>query len=167
MFSVDEIIAIIMTVIFVASFLSIFFFTYVSKIEEQVVKNQVSFIVNDLLKPLKMISKESLNYASLLANNIPTPNLSAEDDEVEKHNHEVYMNTMKLIAISFIVGMIILFYISKKYKLNFWQIVKKNTIIILFVALTEYLFLNCFAKNYMSADPNIVKRTIITKLLQI
>jgi len=168
-FTVEEISAITMAIIFVASFLVIFFFTYAAKIEEQVVKNQVNFIIQDFIKPFKIFTStpQTTDTMKLFLNSISLPNMDEEDKKVAEHNKEVLMGSLKIIGSSFIVVMIILYYMSKHFNFSFGKILKENLIIICFVGLTEFMFLTYLGSKYISADPNFVKKTLINKLMQI
>ena len=53
MFTSEEIASIMMSVLFVGTFLGVFFFTYASKVENQVVIDQVNYIVSDLTQQLQ------------------------------------------------------------------------------------------------------------------
>jgi hypothetical protein len=61
-----------------------------------------------------------------------------------------------------IVGMAVVWKMSQMYNFNFIHLLKENLIILCFVALTEFSFLTFFAQNYLSIDPNIIRRRCIT-----
>lgn len=163
-----EISNIIMMVIFVATFLGIFYFTYVAKVEEQIVAEEVDYIVDDLTSDLQLLlSDKQKDQIRSAINKIPRPDLSASDKSVNDHNSQVFWSAIKILSVGFVIGMIGIYMASQYWKFDLLELIKNNLIILVFVGITEYAFLNFFAKNYISADPNFVKRTVLNKLASI
>lgn len=149
---------VLLHVILISSFLVIFFFTYASKIEKQIVKNQSTAVVQNVLDDILIILPDStLETIGDHIQNISPPDMSEEDNEVTTKNHELYMKTVKQISVLFVVGMIVIYIMSRVYKFSMKDLVLHNLIILFFVALTEFSFLTYFAKNYSTIDANYVK----------
>jgi len=161
-----EIINIIVNVLFVATFLGIFFFTYASKVEQQVVENQVDYLVSDFADDLKTLPSGYLAKIKNQLSNIKRPDLSAADAQVDTNNKAVLLSAIKVISIVFCLGMLGVFFAAKKWNLDLYEIIKRNLIILVFIGFTEFTFLTVFAKNFISVDPNYAKLTIINKLTE-
>ena len=50
---------------------------------------------------------------------------------------------------------------------SFFEILEENIIVLVFVGITEFLFLTYFAQNYITIDANFVKEKMINTLLKI
>ena len=164
MFNSEEIASIIMSVLFVGTFLGIFFFTYASKVENDVVVDQVNYIVSDLANDLQVLPPEIIANLKTQMNNIQQPDLSSADADVEASNKKIMNNAIMMISIFLVSGLILIYIMSRIYGFSILHILKKNLIIITFIGLTEFSFLKFFASNYISADPNAVKLLILNKL---
>ena len=154
---------ILLHVILISSFLVIFFFTYASKVEKEIVVRQSTDIVKDVIQSTTVILPDAVikDMSTLLSEHGKKSDMSDEDAEIEKANKELLDNTVKTIGIVCVVGIICVYIMSKVYKFSMTDLVVHNLIIVSFVALTEFLFLTYFAKNYDSIDANFVKYKVL------
>ena len=152
-------------VIFIATFLSVFFFTYASNIEKQIVENQVDYILNDFLSPVSLLSPQIKTQIGASISTITPPNMTQEDNLVAQHNSAIEKKVFITIGIILVVGLIIIFIMSKKCGFSFKKLLINNLIILTFIGLTEFCFLTFLAQYFKSGDPNHVKATIL-KILQ-
>ena len=169
-------IAIAIKVSLIFSFLTIFFFVYVTKIEKEEFKKQMNLIVDNIMNDVVInlptlinsndsISKENIN---ILINGIidvmeekitieskgPIQDVAIINAGVKKKAFHV-LSTILLIII-FITLLLIIFGFCIPIK----QHIKEALIVVFFVALTEFSFLTFIASKYISASPNKVKRTL-------
>jgi hypothetical protein len=159
-----DITSIIINVLFVASFLSIFFFTYAVKIEEEIVIDQVDYLVKDFTSGLKLLPDETLIPIRNRIKSFEKPNMDVLDKKVEDSNKAIFKQAIMIVSITLAVGLIGAFIASRKWNFSMFDLIKENLIILLFVGLTEFIFLNVFGKNFISADPNSVKLALLNKL---
>ncbi len=170
MFSLSrkEIANTLLHVIFVATFLAIFFFTYTANIEEELVKKQVNLILKNLLSSSKFFDDDIRTQIRTRLNDIETPDLSEEDHKVTKNNEKVLEYAIKVISISTISGLIISYFLfqsdTNPNKGTYIDLLKENAILLIFVSLTEFLFLHLIATNYVYGDANLVKKQILVSL---
>ncbi len=165
-FFTPEVIAnIILHVAFISSFLGIFFFTYGSRVEKDVVKDQIDFIVKNFTDDItNTVPPEYLQRISPIIQTLQPPDMSKEDIEVEEQNHKLLIKAMSVISVVLAISILSVVYLSKKYNFDLWNMIKENIVILCFVALTEFCFLTFIGKTFRSADPNFVKFTIIQTL---
>lgn len=163
MFKPEEIANIILHVVFISSFLGIFFFTYASKVEESIAKAQISFLVSQMGTNLNLLPnvtkaeiKKSLDGVNL--------NMQEQDDAVEESNKKLLKLAFTVIGVTLLVGLAVVFLMSRKYGFSFMHLLKENLYILVFIALTEYCFLTFLAQKFISIDPNYVKRKLATVL---
>jgi len=156
---------IILTVSVVATFLTVFFFTYASKIEEEIVINQMNYITSDLLDSIDIFIPDQLRKnLKAQINTIKTPDLSKEDKEAEHSNKKVLMDTVKIIVPFLLVSFAVVIGMSYMYDFSLKEILVETTLVLFFVAIIEYLFLTRFAKYFISADVNFVKHKFVSSL---
>lgn len=164
MLSYETISSIILSVIFVATFLSVFYFTYVAKVENDIVIEQINLLVDDFTKDMKFLSPQQLQLVKSNLKTMKRQNLSKEDAVVEKNNHDIMMKTIYAMIVLNVVGLTIVYFIAKKQGFNMLELLKNNFIILVAIALTEFLFLNLFVRNYISIELNQIKLLVLDKL---
>ena len=171
----DIICNVILSVIFAASFICIFFFTYAKNIEADIVVKNLVYIINNLISnPISLLKGRSLYDTSKLDNLKPSDHDVDEDNKVEKNNLILLNKSFKYIGAMLIIGLIVVFILSLyKYKnmkdalKYFGNIIIKNLIMLTGIAIVEYIFLNAVAAQYISADTNIIIKEIIDNINKI
>ncbi len=154
---------ILLHVILISSFLVIFFFTYASKVEKQIVERQSTALVKDVIQSTTEIFPEIAmkEINTQFIENLKAPEMAAVDAEIEASNKALFDKTIKIIVVVFILGIIIVYIMSRVYNFSMSEIIIHNVIILVFVGLTEFLFLTHIAKNYDTIDSNFVKYKIL------
>jgi len=162
-------------VVFVFAFLTIFFFVYVVKVEKAQFEDQMNYVVDtiltkdiekELLGPVKnTIPQEQL--VALISGIIDGVDYKAQKNSasgvksVNSQNASVRSNAFKTLGI--VVGVLV-FISASMLIIGYCLPVRHQTIealwVVLFVALTEFTFLQVVASRYKSADPNKVKRVL-------
>jgi hypothetical protein len=170
---------IILLVCFIAIFLAVFFFTYTTSIENHIVVNQVEYLIKDFKNDIKGIPEPYMSEINNQIQNMSEPDfeeLKKADKQVLENNKKVINDSIKYIGIFSIIVVIIVIFLLYLHKLNhpyssitdnLYHIIKENSIILMFIAITEFIFLMCFGRNYRSVDPNFVKHTVLNKLNKI
>jgi hypothetical protein len=162
------IINILLSITLAASFIVIFYFTYVKNIEEKIVVNNVKYTIDQLgdsiLPIFSPTDKEKL-LESL--KEIKLPDINEADEYVLTENKKLektaYTYITLLIVIIFSIVTILLIF-NPKY--NILEIVIKNLILLGFIGLTEYLFLTFFISKYISANPSKILSKIISNFAE-
>jgi hypothetical protein len=157
----------ILSVAFASSFIAFFFFTYAKNVERLIVVNNVKYIITDLFRDV--ISKLPKEFNQLLVsqiNNVQLPNMDEEDEKVKKGNEKLLDQSWSLYSKVLIGAAVIALIISVLFRLNILEIAVTNFVLLGAVALTEYLFLNNVIAKFISADPNVLKLTILEKLFE-
>ena len=151
-----------LNVILIASFLCVFFFTYAARVEEQIVKNQMEYLVSNLFQNVDLLPQSTKTKLKSVISTAELPDLSKEDEKVYCGNNKLMRRTLTFIGILLFIVITIVFILSRIYNFDFISIFKMNVITLFFVALTEFCFLTFVASNYISADTNSVRRSFIT-----
>ena len=161
-------------------FLIIFFFSYVQKVENKSFDSQIQYTVDNIMSDIggevsKIIyppnitaeQKDMLRstYSCIIdyeKNKIIKDNKQADKDIQNSNNNITRFAINILIGVIAISILISLSFSVIKFCLPFMDTVKETIIGIIFIGLTEFLFLDIAASKYITADPNLVKNIFAT-----
>lgn len=157
--TVEYISGISMMAIMVGIFLTVFFFTYVASIESAIVKHEVKFLADNFAENVKLLppdAQESLRAAVL---NIKLPDFTDTNDKIDSINGKIKFDTLLIMGLVGVAIFAIVFVVSMKRfcDFSFMDMFGKSALILLFVGLTEFAFLNLVPVHYYAVDPNHVK----------
>lgn len=166
-------------VAFFLIFITTFFFTYATFAEQGTVQSQINFLVDETIGPTlgfacqaKLYDCDSLKEDIIKYLDPDTATVKNDDLVVEKENGAILKKSLLFLGITeLIFGIIILllFYNSKKINSGFFKsfslkkVLKQSVIILVFVGITEFLFLKYFGSRYMAIDVNAVKIALLEK----
>jgi Na+/melibiose symporter-like transporter len=157
-----NVVSVILQTTFIVIFISIFFFIYTSQIEHAVVVSQVDNLVLSFTEDLDLVaSDEQKQTLRDFFKNLQPPDMKEEDSKAAANNKDLEIQTIKLVAIIFFIGISICIGIIVYFNLNFWDLIKESIAGLVAVIFIELIFMTYFVKNYRSLDPNIVKLHII------
>jgi len=164
-------------VIILFTFLTIFFFTFVSKLESKSIQNALSDIIDEKTEQILTeidgwekklnVDKLSINWEKVndIAKQIEA-NSQGELPEITKQN-----KNLKNISIGLVVGLFVLFIIvylffhfGLHYQIQIGSILLENAIIFFFVGIVEYLFFMNIAAKYIPVTPEFVSTTILERI---
>jgi hypothetical protein len=173
----SQIVFIVLQIILIFIFLTLFFFLYVTNIEKQEFATQLDIIVDDLLQDVdfsKLVPQSiTPSDAILLIDgsldviiNKVTQESTAENKIISKKNKLLILNIFIIIlSLIIIVISFIFFSLYKGYNIPFFKHIKDGLISVLFVAITELFFLQIITKNYISAQPNHIRNTLSNAII--
>lgn len=161
----DEIIKIFMQIFFVVTFLSLFFFLYVTKVEQEIFQDQINLIVDsiygDIISTIgivvppegqKIIKQGFYDY-------INTIKIEPQQyDDITNQNKSVLDQTKQLVLV---LGLTLFFIVIALIALRFCTDLShhflENIIVLTAIALTEFLFLNLVSRDYISSNPKKIE----------
>jgi len=155
---------IILHVILISTLITIFFFTYAAKVEEEIVKEQVNFIIEDLTDNINMLPENAKEIVRNMSREITEPDMTELDNKVIESNAQLLKKVTIMVSITLIVGVYIVYMMSKKYNFSFSDLMKHNFIVLVFVFITEFCFITYLGKNFRLGDANFVKKSVLTIL---
>ena len=165
---IDIICNVILSVIFAASFICIFFFTYAKNVEKQVVINNLNYVVESLVgSPIALLKSYSLFDTSKLSQLNSDHNADAEADKKVADNNNLLQNkAYKYIGIMLTLGLITVITLALCYKdISYIPLVIfKNILLTCGIALTEFIFLICIGAKYMAADNNVIIKQFLINI---
>lgn len=158
---------VLINVLFISLFISIFFFTYGSYIEKKVINNQMYFLAENIKSLFSLFGENTNKLIIAKINEIELPNLSKEDKKVKENNNKIKIKAFLSIIIFIILISVIIYFNYNKFGNNSYklsEIISENIIILIAIALTEFIFITYFGARFISIEPNIVKLTILKSL---
>ena len=166
MFTAQEISSISIAVLLLSAFISIFYFTYVTSVEAAILEDQIKYIVESLVNDTKILPPE---YLATLKNQIANMNADMADADATaaENNAAIFNMVIKIISVATVAVCAGVYIASRYWEFSLWEVAKENLVIIVFIALTEYIFITYFAKKFMSGDPNYVRHQLITQLQEL
>jgi hypothetical protein len=90
--------------------------------------------------------------------------MDKEDNEVSEANNLLLVQSTKVLGVILVVSLVFSYYMCNKYNLDFTDLLYHNMILVGCIALVEFIFLNLVAKNYTSADPNMIVNNLINHI---
>jgi hypothetical protein len=159
---------IIMNIVLFSIFIIVFFFTYAVHVEKLIIKDNVSFIVDDLTSNVNLLSKSQTDEIKKMLKNIPQASLE-KDELVKENNKKLFTKVMIICSIFVTIGISLLgalFYFckDKMCKFNIAEVATKSLIAVFFIALTEFIFVTFFVRKYISANPNDIKKAAVKEI---
>tara|TARA_B100001093_G_C26856077_1_gene1027476 strand:+ start:3989 stop:4573 length:585 start_codon:yes stop_codon:yes gene_type:complete len=152
-----------------ALFLTIFFFTIAVYFEKKIVEKQVDFVIEDfignLLKPLSDSDKEKVQNEIL--SSLEGTDYTEMDNSVDEQNNKIIRKAWTFVGILVGIIIFIIILLGFYFKWNFYFIKflgLSSLYTLIFVGITETLFLFLIAQNYLSADPMKIKLNLFETL---
>lgn len=159
--SSEDVASIILHIVFIATFIIIFFFTYGSYLEEKVIKQQMSYITNDFVSSLGIFAPTVGPILKAKLNASSKPVMSEADQQAATNNRSLRNKSLMLLAVVIIIGFGSVYYISRRYGFTMKEILIANTVSLFALGLTYFLFSTYFVAYYRSMDPNFVKKKFL------
>ena len=161
----ELIIKILMNVLFISIFISMFFFSFGTYVEEKNIDDQLNILATNMTDVIKITGKTT-NTA--LYNYINNDLLSPEKIKEIKENDNQHMAGNKKIIrdvtlyniIFFVVIMSVVILLKINYRIkgvDMRNLVIESFIILFFIALTETIFIYFFGAKFISIDINNIK----------
>ena len=169
-FSLD----IVLHVLILFTFLTIFFFAYVSKLEKQSLDNTVSNVINNntdvfLTKFDEFTKKYDVKVKWNIINNIAdnlVKNSQGEVPEIKQNNYRLFKDSVIAIIVGFIVFIISVIFLKyyMNYDVHIGHIILLNIVIFSITGIIEYLFFMNVASKYIPVTPDVISNTILERL---
>ncbi len=146
---------------FVITFLTVFFFTYGATTEEQVVVQNVNYLIDDIMDSyVLLLTNEQKTYIKDYLKDVKLEDMSKQDEDVRKSNRLLKNNTFFILGALVIFVFLVTSTISYYKGYNYFKIIVKNLVLLAGIGLVEYLFLVFFGSRFISANTNFIKGKI-------
>jgi len=155
-FGIKQTASMIFMIAIYSLFLGSFFFTFGAWVEEQTVKEQINSLTKECVKIYRLFIGDS--KISKMEESDDT------DKSVEEKNKKTIKQAMTVLGIGCAIGIVLsymLCIISRGGNEAFKELVIKNIIVLIFVAITQATFFYTVSRTYKSLDFNKIVREII------
>jgi len=161
----EKIAFIIMNVAFIALFIGIFYFTYASNIEADVVQRQMSDLVNYFMNDVDILLSSDIKktIANSLANVKLPPSVYAQDEYTTTENSIRETQAFQILITIFLLSMGVAWFLVPNAS-EYFSICKMSLLFTAVIAIVEFSFLTFIGQYYQSVDPNTVVSMFITAL---
>ena len=162
----QEIAYIILSFVLSATFIAVFFFTYVSSVEADIIKTQIDKVITDFVASTNIfLTPDQKNQVGkIITENLTVPDMSKDDQNAAKTNNDLMKKSMIIFGFLVGVGFLIVIIMWYYYRFDILDIFRYSLIMLGVVAMTELLFVTLVTKNYRLIDENYVSYLVITNL---
>jgi hypothetical protein len=162
----QEIAYIVLSFVLIATFIAIFFFTYVSAVEADIIKTQINNVITDFVSSTDLVlsPEQKTQVGNIIIANLSVPNMSEDDREAMKTNDNLLKKSMIVFGMMVGIGLIIVISMWYRYRFDILDIFKYSLIMLFVIAITEILFATFVIKNYKLIDDNYLYYLVITNL---
>ena len=162
----QEIAYIILSFVLIATFIAVFFFTYVSSVEADIIKTQISNVIKDFVSSTDLVltPEQKNQVGSIIVSNLTVPDMSEDDRKAMKTNDDLLKKSMIIFGILVGTGLVIVVAMWYRYRFDILDIFKYSLIMLCVIAITELLFVTLVTKNYRLIDDNYISYLVVTNL---
>lgn len=165
-----EAINILLHVIILFTFLSLFFFLYISKVEQELLRGEINTIVHDaLLSQLEAVKNPMFQEGA--AQLVPVlQKLQAlyrnPDPFTTERNILVKFSSLYifLILASILLTVVLTIKYGCGHNIKLWKVILENIVIFMLVAASEYTFFIKIAIKYVPTKPSLIIDSIIDEV---
>ena len=161
---------ILIHVIMLFSFLSLFFFLYVSKVEEDAFKNEFGNIIetnlNEFIENNKILKPEIKDLSPWLSQ---VENMySSYDRSTKERNILVKFSSIfvLLILLSIFITIVLTLFLGCDKRFSLKHILIENTIVFILIGIVEYMFFTKVAIKFIPTPPSLLVNTLIDTIKQ-
>jgi len=161
-------------VLILFTFLTVFYFVYISKLTEKTVKDSFDNLINsnikDILTQVDTMDKKSGNKLNIdwVAFNNYAKKLVNESQgvspEIESNNKLKFLAIGMIVLLVLVLFGLFFFFKWQGYRIKWWPIIKENLIIFSFVGVIEFLFFQKIAAAYIPVTPDFVATSVLERI---
>lgn len=157
---------VVLSITLVASFISAFYFTYVARVEGEIVQLQMSRMVNNFVRPLRyMLPPHVLAEVQQSIAEMQPPDTSAADAKIAADNAALIKKVAGifggLVAVGVLITVAIWFFWER---FNPWALIGPNVAMLVLVAATYFVFITFIARDYFLIDDNYVRYVVLENI---
>lgn len=156
---------IVLQVTLIIIFISVFFLTYTTTIEKNIVTMETDYLIKNMSDDFNTVfTADEMSIMKSLISDIKHPDMTEADASVKQSNDVLIKQSINIMTYVAVIGFITTILIVVYYKVDVKQLFKQVFFGLLTVMAVEFIFLTYIAQNYISLDPNSVKLNIVQNL---
>lgn len=150
----ELIISILVHVLILFTFLSLFFFFFVSKIEERTFQNEMGDMIDDNMK--KILTPDIKNYLSQYTPVLQkVQSLYSEPDRYVQENNR-WIKISAIFVVVFLLSIITTILIFQCSHISMGGIISENIVTFLCIGIVEYWFFTNIAIKWIPTSPSLM-----------
>lgn len=156
----------ILSVMLVATFVSVFFFLYVSNVERKIVQIQMGRIVSAFMKPVQLLaSPAQIADIRKAMDRVQVTSDPTVDGAIAATNNRLIRTAAIAFGTLFGVGLLAIGLMWKFWhKFDVLHLLKTNALIIAVVAFVYFMFVTFVVRAYFLIDSNYVRGIILEQV---
>jgi hypothetical protein len=160
----DTVIIVILEIGLIATFISLFFFLYVVKVEDEIITEQVVSVTKRFFREFEYFSPDGAERLKEVIRDIDVSTLGSADDKIEENNKKLLNQAIIAVVILMVVSLALATACYLWKGGNIPTILFSTFLALAVVAIVEFCFLEFIVRNYQTIDPNIIRRVIFEGL---
>jgi hypothetical protein len=176
MISTFKISNIILHIVLISFLIIIIFITYGVYLEQEVMRHQISYLLEKVLGPIKIINSDKKIFDDKYLESLKSEDTEETKKEVDKNNRELLLKGGMINTILLFIAFVIIIIMGIKYEhklddgteLNFSRyittLIKYNLFTLIFIAITYFSFVTYIGYNYIYIDDSKIGINIIEKI---
>jgi len=145
------------------TFLSIFFFGYISKQSRNQFNSEINTNIQNTINNIDLSKiKEVLKLETIIERKDILNLYSGQDKQVEESNKSL-MKSVIIVLLILWVGFIIYFIFNNNNEMK--HIIKENILTFVMIGIVEFIFFKCIAWNFIPVEPDYLPTTFHNLLL--
>jgi len=163
--NIDNIWGVVLQVSCIFIFLTVFFFTYTANEEKKVVENQVNFLIDNIVGSNINLLPNSVKQ-SILDKCDKLKSDNSQNESIKANNDSIKSKSIIIMIVLISIVTVITVWLKYNNYIHLEKLLKETGLIVLFVAITEFLFLTFFASRWISVDPSLIKAHLFNNLAE-
>lgn len=160
-------------VLILFSFLTIFFFAFISHLEQKTINDeltnaingQVDSVLNNIDQYVPKGTKIDWNVLNNIALKLQKESTAESPDVKQNHRKLLIIGICVIVGLFAIFSSIYVYFgMYKGMNINWKRIVTENLIVFGFVGIIEYLFFTKIAMKYIPVTPDLLSKTILDRI---
>ena len=154
----------ILSITFFVVFIVVFYFSYGLFMEKIVLNKELSHIIQSFKSNITFLNPSMKMQIKSLIQNAKLPDDAQIDSDINNNNKKILITAICIAIVIFFVGTGLSFFLTTKWaaslfgghcgNMSYWSNILKNIVVIIAIALTEFLFATYIIANYISVDQN-------------
>ena len=157
-------------VLILFTFLTIFFFTFISHLEQKSVnsalKSAITEQVGHLLTSISTFAQNNINWVNVynVAEKIQKDSQGELQSVKQNHKRLLYTGLGMIGFLILVFTGLLIYYRSQGIKIGIKKIFLENALVFSFVGLIEFLFFTKVASKYIPVTPDVLSKTILERV---
>jgi len=137
------------------TFLSIFFFGYISKQSRNGFNSEINKNVTNAINTIDLSkTKEAISKLDGVIRKKDILKLYEDQDKQVETSNKSLLNMVLIIVLMLWIGFIVFYFANRNNEIDFKHIIKENMLTLVMIAIIEFTFFKCIAWHFIPVEPD-------------